>query len=562
MTTAKVGSTESGGSEQPGADLHAGDTTYLAEHHRDAGAGPAPDADIKPSSPEKLTKQSWRYIGKKTLAEFQGDQCTDIAASLTYYAVLAIFPGFIALTSLLGVVGQSSQAVDVVLNTLRPLVSADVLNLISDPLREMAGSSAAGFALVFGLLGAIFSASGYVNAFSRAMNRIYEVQEGRPIYKLRPMMMLVTIIALLLAASVLVMLIVSGPVADSVAQQVSRIPLMGSASATTISFVWSIAKWPIVFGFVVMIVALLYYATPNIKQPRFRWISVGAALAIVIWLLASVAFAFYVANFGSYNKTYGTLAGVIVALLWLWITNLALLLGAELDSELERGRELQAGIPAEEEIRLPARDTTGIVKSQKKEEELLERGRAIREEADPDGEVAATYGVIEDGSLVTTGSEADRRRESDELDAAGPGVEKVEEAKREIADDVAGGSDEGKGGHMSDETVQDDDTTDDTAQPATADTESSGAADGENTDDSDTPEEVDQADGSDQQAEDEDPYERAHPTAPPKGQRVSHAGTQGQGMGTPQKALVGAGIAGAAFLSVKGFAGILRSLRG
>jgi membrane protein len=129
-------------------------------------------------------------------------------------------------------------------------------------------------------------------------------------------------------------------------------------------------------------VALLYYATPNVKQPKFRWISVGALVAIVVWVLASLAFAFYVANFSSYNKTYGSLAGVIVALLYLWLTNLALLLGAEVDSELERGRQLQAGLPAEEELQLPARDTRNIRKAEEKEAEDVAEGRRIREQHD------------------------------------------------------------------------------------------------------------------------------------------------------------------------------------
>ena len=116
--------------------------------------------------------------------------------------------------------------------------------------------------------------------------------------------------------------------------------------------VWNIAKWPVMLVVVVLIVALLYYATPNVKQPKFRWLSVGAVLAIVVWIVASALFGFYVATFSSYNKTYGSLAGVVVFLLWLWITNLALLFGAELDAELERGRELQAGLPAEDTIQL------------------------------------------------------------------------------------------------------------------------------------------------------------------------------------------------------------------
>ncbi len=232
-------------------------------------------------------------------------------------------------------------------------------------------------ALVIGVLAALWSASGYVGAFGRAMNRIYEIDEGRPFWKLRPIMLLLTLVAVLLAAVALLMLIVSGPVAESVGNVIG----IGDAALTA----WSIAKWPILGLIVIVVVGLLYYTTPNVQQPKFRWISVGAAVAIVIWVLASVGFAFYVANFGSYNKTYGSLAGVIVALLFLWITNLALLFGGELDAELERGRQLEAGIAAEEELQLPARDTRNIKKARKKRDKDVAFGRRIRRQAAANG---------------------------------------------------------------------------------------------------------------------------------------------------------------------------------
>jgi membrane protein len=257
----------------------------------------------------------------------------------------------------------------------------------------MATSQGAGLTLILGLAGALWSASGYVGAFGRAMNRIYEIDEGRPFWKLRPLMLLITLVAVVMTALVLVMLVVSGPLAESIGKTIG----LGDATVTA----WQFVKWPVLLVMVMLIVAMLYYATPNVKQPKFRWISVGAAVAIVVWILASVAFAFYVSNFGSYNKTYGSLAGVIVALLWLWLTNLALLLGAEIDSELERGRELEAGIPAEEELQLPARDTRNIEKAREKEQKDIELGRAIREQADPDGEVAATY--ADSSSETSTG---------------------------------------------------------------------------------------------------------------------------------------------------------------
>ena len=340
-------------------------------------AAPDPDDPRKPDAPTELHKQSWKYVARKTFREFSEDQCTDQAAALTYYGVLAIFPAMLALLSILGVVGQAQKAVDTVLEVLGPLVSQGTLETITPVLQSLASSQAAGLALVLGIAGALWSASGYVGAFSRAMNRIYEIEEGRPFWKLRPLMLLITVVAIALTAVVLVILIVSGPVAEAVGSAIG----IGSTAVT----IWQYAKWPVLALVVMLIVALLYHSTPNVKQPKFKWISVGAGIAILIWVLASVAFAFYVANFGSYNKTYGSLAGPIIALLWLWLTNVALLLGAEVDSELERGRQLQAGIPAEEELQLPPRDTRNIEKAQEKEQKDIEIGREIRERAVHEG---------------------------------------------------------------------------------------------------------------------------------------------------------------------------------
>jgi membrane protein len=212
------------------------------------------------------------------------------------------------------------------------------------------------------------------------MNRIYEIDEGRPIWKLRPTMLLVTLVALVLMALVAIGLVVSGPLAEAIGNAIG----LGSVAIT----VWQVAKWPVVIGVVVVIVAILYYATPNVQQPKFRWISVGAASAIAIWALASLGFGFYVANFSSYDATYGSLAGIVIFLLWLWITNLALLLGAELDAELERGRQLQAGIEAEETLQLPPRDTTASRKRVEKAARDVEAGRELREEAEARAEEA------------------------------------------------------------------------------------------------------------------------------------------------------------------------------
>lgn len=332
----------------------------------------APDENhpSKPESPPDLTRPSWLYTAKSAVAEFGRDQCLDIAAALTYYAILAVFPALVALVSLLGVFGQGQSTTEALLELVRQLGQGDAADQLEGPISQMTQTESAGFGLVFGLLGALWSASGYVAAFGRAMNRIYQVDEGRPFWKLRPLQVVLTLASVLLTALVLVGLVVSGPLARSVGA------VLGLGDQAVLA--WDIAKWPVMLAIVVAVVALLYYAAPNIRQPRFRWISVGAAIAILTWIVASVAFGFYVANFASYNKTYGSLAGVIVFLLWLWITNLALLFGAEVDAELERARQLQAGIEAEQTLQLPPRDTRASEKAARKLQQRIDRGRQLR----------------------------------------------------------------------------------------------------------------------------------------------------------------------------------------
>jgi membrane protein len=337
-----------------------------------SGATVAPDDSRKPDSPSDIKKPSWKYALRRTVREFSRDQCTDLAAGLTYYAVLSLFPALLVVVSLLGVFGQGQTTVDTVMQMVEDLGPSTAVDTLRGPVEQLVQAPTAGLALLFGVLGALWSASGYVGAFGRAMNRIYEIEEGRPVWKLRPLMLLVTALALVAAGATALMLVISGPIARTIGDVVG----LGDTAVT----VWNLAKWPVMLALVVIIVAVLYYATPNVAQPKFRWVSLGAVIAILTWILASVAFAFYVSNFGSYNKTYGSLAGAVIFLLWLWITNLALLFGAEFDAELERGRQLQAGLEAEETLQLPERDTRIIEKNEKKHNDLVERGRLLRTE--------------------------------------------------------------------------------------------------------------------------------------------------------------------------------------
>jgi membrane protein len=361
-------------------DIATSETTSATEPSVDPGVDPAvdpavdqraPDDDQTDDAEETFDRRSSWYVVRKTGREFLDDRGTDLAAGLTYYAVLAVFPAALALLSLLGVIGQGDKAVTTVLDVLRPLVSSTVLDNVDGPLHRLADSQAVGFALVLGVLGALWSASAYVGAFGRAMNRVYEVDEGRPFWRLRPMNLLVTLVSVVLCAAALVILVVSGPVTDSVADKIGA----GQQARD----VWDIAKWPVLAIVVMVVVAVLYHVTPNVRLPRFRVLSVGAFVALLVWVAASVGFGFYVASFSSYDKTYGSVAGVVVALLWLWLTNVALLLGAELDSEIERARELHRGLPAEERLQLPVKSNRSIRRAEARREKDLAAGRAIRE---------------------------------------------------------------------------------------------------------------------------------------------------------------------------------------
>jgi membrane protein len=319
---------------------------------RSARAGdPAPDndkingrrADYAPEGADK--KPTTGGTLKRTLKEFSEDNLTDWAAALTYYGVLALFPALIALLSIIGLLTDPQKLSDA-LTAVVPQQSARTLTPV---IEQIAGNTdAAGIGLIVGLAAAIWSASGYVGAFTRAANVVYETPEGRKIWKLKPLQLLVTLIGILFAAVIVAMLVLSGPVVDAIASAVG----IGETGKT----IWSVVKWPVVLVVLALMIAVLYYSTPNVKLRGFKWVSPGAAVAIVVAIVASALFAFYVANFGSYNKTYGALAGVVVFLIWFWLINVALLFGIELDAEIERTKELKEGIPrAEKEIQLDAR---------------------------------------------------------------------------------------------------------------------------------------------------------------------------------------------------------------
>ncbi|MGW6732042.1 YihY/virulence factor BrkB family protein [Streptomyces sp. NPDC055013] len=325
-------------------------TDKTAETSRAPEAGPDEQVEQRaPDTPTDLPKHSWGAVLKGTLKEFKKDELTDRAAALTYYSILALFPALLALISLLGVVGES--ATQQVLDNIQKLAPGAARDVLTSAVQQMQGNAGLGSALaIVGLLLAVWSASGYVAAFIRSANAVYDVPEGRPVWKVLPVRVGVTVVLMVMAVISAVIVVFTGGLARRVGDTLG----VGDTALT----VWSIAKWPVLVLLVTIMIAILYWATPNAKVRGFRWITPGSFLALVIWMIASAGFALYVANFASYNKTYGTFAGVIIFLVWLWITNLAILLGLEFDAELARQRAAAGGHPADDEPYVQPRDTS------------------------------------------------------------------------------------------------------------------------------------------------------------------------------------------------------------
>ena len=312
----------------------------------DEGRAGRRDGDA-PETPAKLPKGAWGGVLKRTIKEFKRDNLTDLAAALTYYGVLSIFPLLLVLVSILGLVGKSAtQPLIDNVGTVAPGAAKDIVTSAIQNLQKSQG--AAGILFVVGLVAAVWSASSYIAAFMRAANEIWDVEEGRPIWKTIPLRVGITLVTVILLAAMALAVVLTGPLAE----QVGNVIGLGSTAVT----VWDIAKWPVMILIVSLMFAFLYWAAPNVRHPKFQWVSPGGVLAVLLWIVASAAFAFYVANFGSYNKTYGALAGVIIFLVWLWITNVVILLGAEFNAEIERGRQIQAGVPEDKEPFLAPRD--------------------------------------------------------------------------------------------------------------------------------------------------------------------------------------------------------------
>lgn len=325
-----------------------------ASPSRDQPAGSSDDSEKRlarePEGPAHKAKGGYFQSLKRSATEFKEDNGTDWAAALTYYSVLSIFPALIAMMSIVGLVADPKKITKDLTDTVNKFGPSTTAKTFEGPIHSVtANRGTAGVLLIVGIVGALWTASGYVGGFFRASNVIYEVEEGRPFFKLRPLQMLVTFLQVLLLAVVALAVVVTGPVAKKVGSGLG----IGNTAVT----VWDIAKWPIMAALVLLAIAILYFASPNAKMRGFAAVFPGAILAMVVWLVASALFAVYVANFGSYNKTYGALGGVISFLVWVWITNNAIVLGAEFNAEHERSKQLEEGTSgAERELQVEMRD--------------------------------------------------------------------------------------------------------------------------------------------------------------------------------------------------------------
>ncbi len=313
--------------------------TDAAHEARERDGGP-------PDAPSHVVRRSWKDIAKRTVREFKEDDLTLLAAALTYYGVLSLFPALLLIVSLLGLVGQN--ATEPLLQKIGNFAPGAVQDLLTSAIENLQrGRGAAGILAILALGGALWAASAYIGAFIRASNAIWDVDESRPIWQTIPLRIAITIVMLVLLAITALGVVLTGPVARAAGD------LLGLGDAAVRA--WEIAKWPVLVLIVGFMFALLYYAAPNVRQPGFRWVSPGGILAVVLWIAASAIFAFYVGTFGSYNETYGSIGAVIIFLVWLWISNIAVLLGAEFNAELERSRQIAAGHPPDEEPFLPTR---------------------------------------------------------------------------------------------------------------------------------------------------------------------------------------------------------------
>ncbi|MCD2441303.1 YihY/virulence factor BrkB family protein [Agromyces sp. SYSU K20354] len=328
-------------------------------------------------SPVQLSRGDWRVIFSRTLHEYRIHQVQDIAASLTFYALLAMLPALLATFAAIGIFGRAETAAENVLIVIEDLGDASVADALREPLDQLVNASNAGLAFGIGLVATLWATSGFVGAFGRGMNRFYGVKEGRPFWEMRPVMLAVSAAVVVLVTIAGVAIVVTGPVAEAVAR--------ASGLDEGVAFWWDLAKLPVLAAIGIAVLALLYWAAPNVKRRHLRWFSVGAIGALLAWLITTALFGAYVLGFGTYERTYGVLGGLIALLLWVWLSNLAMLFGAVLDTEVERARQLHAGVDAAEQVQLPLRDDRRIIANRTQRVRDIHASERMRADAVLDG---------------------------------------------------------------------------------------------------------------------------------------------------------------------------------
>lgn len=323
-----------------------------------------------------MTTRPWTFAVRRIFRAFVADGCADIAASLAFYAILALLPASMVGFSVLSVLGRDDETAQILLDVVRAVAPEEAVDGVSALLKELADLQMSGLLLAFGVLLSVWSVARYVGVLGRGMNRIYGVDEGRRLWVLKPIQLGIAAVVIICASIAALLIVGSGPVAKA----------LGSAFGLgeAVLLVWRIARWPLLVVLVVFVVAFLYYFTPNIRPPHFRWMSLGAVVAILVLAIASAGFGLYIGNFADYDRVYGSFAGIIVFALWMWIANMALLVGVEFDAEAERIRELRDGVPAETQIQLPLRDASRIAKVVHNDRSDVAEARRIRRSAQAD----------------------------------------------------------------------------------------------------------------------------------------------------------------------------------
>jgi membrane protein len=316
-----------------------------------------------------LDREVLKLAGLRAYHGFIRDRGIDSAAALSFFAALVVFPSALALVSAFAVLDDKTHAPADILRIVDLIAPRQAVASLHGPLEQLLSIPNAGIALALGVVLTVWTLSGYVTAFGRAIDTAYGVQEGRRWIPLRARSIVVSAALVVIGAGV-VLLIAGTPAAAQAVARTAGLP-------DWLVDVWDIAKWPVLAALAILVVAILYYYSPNVRHLRIRWVTLGALLAITVWVLATTGFAIYVLNFSHYNRVYGWLGGAVVLLLWLYLSNLVVVFGAEMDAEIVRVRQLLAGIASQDAIQLPVRSTQRIETLERWAREDDERGRVL-----------------------------------------------------------------------------------------------------------------------------------------------------------------------------------------